>query len=230
LNSPSTLIAKGITNITPVVFANVTYPVELGVIESLDTSNNNFVGVSNYISFADQFYYFENLFPYTNTLGFIHRMGEPNSELQFTKNKFILNKRNIAVIDIPVIDMDDLHLQLNNVISKVNAFYLACNTFSQDEEIKIVLETAKAHHIPTFSCRQENVIHGSLMSYSYLPSSIGKLAGNKAALLLHGAEPTWLHTESPPDAVLTINSNTANNLGIVVPSKIRQETHYVFNH
>jgi putative ABC transport system substrate-binding protein len=142
----------------------------------------------------------------------------------------MLNKRNITVIDIPAIDVDDLHLQLLTVISEIDALYLACGAFTQGEGGKIVIDMAKSHHIPTFSCSQGNTARGSLISYSYPPASIGKLAGKKAALILQGAEPTWLHTESPSDGIVTINTNTASQLGIDIPFKLRQEARYVFKH
>ncbi len=74
--------------------------------------------------------------------------------------------------------------------------------------------------IPSFSCDVDTVQNGALMAYAANPYAIGKLAGKKAALILRGADPSWLHTESPATGYLIINLKTAKELGITVPPEM----------
>ena len=47
--------------------------------------------------------------------------------------------------------------------------------------------------------------------------SVGRMSGEKAALILKGADPTWLGTESPREDYIMVNTKTAEKLGIPVP-------------
>jgi len=47
------------------------------------------------------------------------------------------------------------------------------------------------------------------------------MAGEKTALILNGAEPKWLHTESQPNDNILINQKTADDLGLVIPSDLK---------
>ena len=85
LTTPGTLVAKDVTSNIPIVFSIVTYPVESGVIEALESSGNNLVGTRNYISIQRQYYQFEKLYPSTKTLAFVHRKDEPNSDTIFDR-------------------------------------------------------------------------------------------------------------------------------------------------
>ena len=44
--------------------------------------------------------------------------------------------------------------------------------------------------------------------------SIAKISGEQAALILDGATPTWLKTESPRDSYIVLNETTAKALGV----------------
>ena len=50
--------------------------------------------------------------------------------------------------------------------------------------------------------------------------SIGKISGNKAALILDGAKPSSLLTESPVEDYLVINTKTASEIGIGIPQYV----------
>ena len=112
LTTPGTLAAKKVTSKIPIVFSIVTYPVESGVIEALESSGNNLVGTRNYISVQRQYSQFEKLYPLTKTLAFVHRKDEPNSVNQFNDMTEFLAPKGVEVIDIAAVDLDDMRTQL----------------------------------------------------------------------------------------------------------------------
>lgn len=217
LTTPGTLVAKGITTRTPIVFSDVTYPKQANIITSLISSKNNLVGTRNYISPAQQFFQFNSIYPKTKFLGFVHHKGDPDSEIQFQEYKSMLNKRGIDVTEIAALDLEDLAEQLK--LAHVDAFYLACDTLMQGKGGEIVAIFGRENKIATFSCNKNSVMNGALEGYVADLYTIGKIAGKKAALILDGAETDWIRTDTPQQGNLVINLKTAQQLKINIPEE-----------
>lgn len=216
LTTPGTLVAKGITKNIPIVYAGVFYPVETGIIKSLNNSQNNVVGTLNYISAAQQFNALEKLVPHIKAIAFVHHKGDPDSQIQLQEFKSLLSNRNITIWDMPAIDIVDLKQKLL-AIKEYNAIYSACDTMMQENGGEFIAIYSLQNKIPNFSCNENDVKNGALMAYTANSYQLGQLAGKKAALILRGAEPSWLQSESLNQGVLIINSQTAKLLGITIP-------------
>jgi putative ABC transport system substrate-binding protein len=218
LTTQGTLVAKGITTSIPIVFSDVSYPNQTGIINESQLNKTNLIGSLNYISPAEQFYQFDIAFPNTKKIGFIHHKGDPDSEIQYQEYKSMLNKRNIEVIDIPAININDMQKQLQKQLNQhqFNALFVACDTLIRDKGYKVAAEFGKQYKIPTLSCDKNSIMNGVMIGYFADLYSTGKLAGIKAALILLGAEPGWLKNESPKKGYLMINLITAQLLGIKI--------------
>ena len=222
LTTPGTLIAKDIIHDIPIVFSIVTYPVEVAMIESLEHSGNNLVGTRNYVSPSKQYYIFERLYPDTKTLAFVHRKGEPNSVIQYNEYKKLLENRDITVLDIAAVDLDDMRVQLTSTMGTIDAMYSACDTLIQSGGEEIVIELSKRYKKPNFTCNKDGVLKGALVGNVADFYTIGRISGEKAALILRRAEPTWIQTESPREDYILVNTKTARELGITIPKDILQ--------
>lgn len=220
------LIAKGITEKIPIVFSIVTYPEELNIISSHRSSKNNLVGVKDYLPAANQFYFFERIYPNIKRLGFVRYQGEPDSEIQLQEYKQILDKRNIQLIDIAILDFDHLSQFLKKPIN-YDALFVSCDSQLQGQSERLIADFAKRNKIPSLGCNKSGVINGLLVGYVADFNANGKIAGKKAALILRGAEPYWLQTEAPKKGILIINMETARLLGIVIPDDLLQKTDYL---
>ena len=226
LTTPGTLAAKSVTNKIPIVFTDVSYPVESEIISADSAIESNLVGTLNYISPAEEFFRFDVSFPYTKVLGFVHHKGDSDSEIQYQEYKRMLARRNITVIDIPAIDFNDIQNQLQTTLKQqhYNSLFVACDTLMRDGGSRIAAEFSRAQRIPSFTCDQDGVTHGVMLGYFADLYSIGKRAGIKAALILRGAKPNWLHTEAPDHGVLMTNPATAKLLGITLPLNALEQT------
>ncbi|KPA17190.1 ABC transporter, substrate binding protein [Candidatus Magnetomorum sp. HK-1] len=224
LTTPGTLVAKTLTanmkNPIPIVFSICTYPVESNLIASLESSENNLVGTRNYVPFSQQYYTFERVFPHIKTLGIIRRKGEPNSTYQFAEVKSHLKKRGIKVVDIAAVDLSDIKQQLKTKIASVDALFSTCDTLTHEGGDQIIAEFSVQYQKPSFACNKGGIIHGNLIGDIADFKAIGKISGEKAALILKGSQPSWMKTESPRDNYIIINKKTASALGIVFTPEI----------
>jgi len=220
LTTPGTLIAKEMVQDKPIVFSIVTFPVEAGIIESLEYSGNNLIGTRNYISIARQYNQFEKIHPDTKKLAFVHRKDEPNSVIQYNEMKELLEKKGIETIDIAAVNLDDVRSQLDSVINDVDTMFSSCDTLVQGGGEEIVIDFSRKHKKPSFTCNKDGVLKGALMGNVADFYNIGKSSGIKAGLILDGAKPSSLLTESPAEDYLIINTKTASEIGVVIPQYV----------
>ena len=99
LTTSGTLIAKELTQDIPIVFSIVTFPVDAKIIDSFESSGNNLVGTSNFVSVEKQVDLIYDI-SHAKKIGFLHRQGEPNSEIQFQQMKQYSQSKGIDVIEI----------------------------------------------------------------------------------------------------------------------------------
>lgn len=223
--TPGALVAKSMTDSIPIVFADVLYPVQAGLVESLKSSGNNLVGLRNYLSPPEQFNMFEKLYPNLKKVGFVHRKGDPDSELLFQEFQAMLRKRNIDLIDVAAVDIPDLQQKIG--ATHYDALYIACDSLMQNKGLDVVTQYSVQQKIPIFACNKDAVLHGALISYSADMYTLGELSGDKAALILRGAEPAWLDTDSPTYGYLILNKDTAETLGVKIPDKMIEDANYI---
>ncbi|MBF0351653.1 MAG: ABC transporter substrate-binding protein [SAR324 cluster bacterium] len=224
LTTPGTMIAKELTskmeNPIPVVFSICTYPVESGLIDSLKSSGNNLVGTRNYVPPSKQYYVFEEIYSETKSLAVVRRKDEPNSTNQFNEIKNLLENRGIKIIDIAAVDLEDIRQQLQEHVDEIDSIFSTCDTLTHAGGEEIINDFSKQYKKPNFACNKEGVLKGALVGNVGDFMALGKIAGEKASLILQGSEPSWLQTESPREDYIVINLNTAETLGITVPQEV----------
>ena len=186
-----TLIAKEMTQDIPIVFSVVTYPVEAGIIDGLSNSKNNLVGTRNYISIQTQFDFFYRDIS-DKKLGFVHRLNEPNSVIQYNEAKEYGSNNEIEIIDIAGTSLEDLESLISENISKVDALYQACDTLVQSGGENIAIRIATENNKPTFSCNLDGVRNGALLGKVANFEDIGQLSGLKAHRILEGSNIQYL--------------------------------------
>ncbi len=219
ITTPATLIAKEMTSEIPIVFSIVTFPVESGIIERLDHSGNNLVGTSNHIPINKQLDLFSDITPLTK-IGFVHRYGEPNSDIQFSELKDYADKHGIEIIEIAPRDMTEVEGAVLHVINNVDIFYNACDTLIQTGANKIIIKIALENKKPIVACNEDDVVEGALFGDVANFNELGTRSAQKAALILQGIKPGSLITETQEHANIIINLNTAKLLGIKIPEEI----------
>ena len=222
--TPGTLVAKNVTQTIPIVFSIVTYPVESGVIEALESSGNNLVGTRNFIQVQRQYNQFERVYPSTKTLAFVHRKDEPNSVNQYNQMKGLLAPKGIGVVDIAAVDLNDMRTQLEDSIENVDSLFLACDTLINVGGEDVVIEISKKHKKPNFACLKGSIVKGALLGNVADFYVIGKISGRQAALILDGVRPSSLLTESPAEDYLIVNTKTASEIGIDIPQDVLDDT------
>lgn len=221
--TPGTLILKDIIVNRPIVFSVVTFPVEAGLINSLSNSKNNLVGTRNWVHSRIQLKNFLSIVPNISSIGFVHRKNEPNSTIQLQEMRDVVRDMNkdIEIVEIAGEDFEELSKNFYDKTKNIDSIFSACSTIVVGKVEKLITSFAKENKIPSFSCSQSGVENGNLISTFTDFYEIGKLSGEKAALILSGASPESLQTNTVPRPKVYLNEKTANILDIHLSQKIK---------
>ncbi|MCH7966729.1 MAG: ABC transporter substrate-binding protein [Thaumarchaeota archaeon] len=219
LTTPGTLVAKKLTDEIPIVFSVVTFPVEAGIIDSFENSGNNLVGTSNFVSIEKQVSLIKQLVP-IEKIGFVKRTAELNSDIQFKQMKDYVEQENIEITLLDSMSIDQSKIILDYAIKYVDVFYQSCDTLVQSGMEEIAIEIATSSNKPTFSCNKEGIEKGALIGNVADFANIGYIAGQKAALILQGSNPSELNSKFQTVDNIIINLKTAKKLGIEIPENL----------
>ncbi|HLC20379.1 MAG TPA: ABC transporter substrate-binding protein [Candidatus Nanoarchaeia archaeon] len=227
ITAQGTLITKATTPETPVVF-NAMFPVELGLVDSMDYSGNNVVGVIGYVPPQRQARYFNQLFPSMKSMAFLRHAGEPNSKFQQNDFSFFFEPNGINVIDVEISEEQDIQKKLAPIAGDVDVIYVSC-----DNKLKLfeknIVEVSSSLKKPVITCintlaRKNGVL---FVGTNYRP--LGRLTAQKAAQILRGAKPTNLKTEIPENDYIIVNLDAASRAGITVPQSLLDIADEVIN-
>ena len=218
LTAPGTLIAGKITQDIPIVFSNIVFPVEVGIVKSLSSSENNCVGTRNYISVGKQLEALLMIVPDIRRLGVVHLTADPNSTVQLEQMTEIGKALGIQIVDMNAPNLDTLKELLQTV--NADALYLACDALVQDGGEDIVIEKALKDKIPTLSCYSSGIRKGALVGDIVNLVELGTASGKKAVAILNGEKPTDIITETQQGSYVMVNLKTVDALGLPKPYQV----------
>lgn len=219
LATAGTLIVKEMVKNKPVVFSIITYPVESGIINSLNYSDSNLVGTRNYVPVEKQIEFILTIDPNVKKIGFVHRQGERNSEIQLKEFSANSKQKGIELVEIAPLRVSETEKAIENTIDKVDVLYIACDTLIETGGAEIAIKQGNLKRKPVFSCNKSGVRKGALAGIVVDFYTMGYLAGKKAAAILSGTPMKELRTETTTEYTI-INVNTALYVNLTIPNQI----------
>jgi len=222
LTEPAVLALRQAGVTTPVVFAFVTDPVALGIVNSLAHPGGNFTG----LSFSDAVLGGKRLELLMDTLPDLQRVAVIWSR-SFAGNSAILDAireaaraRHVEIFPREFQDADDLSSAFDDAKASgaKAAIFMTDNVmFGRRKEVAAL---ALARHLPSIHSFAPEVEDGGLMSFGPELDESYRRAAALVDAILKGALPANLPVEEPTRFTLAVNLKTAAALGIIVPPAI----------
>jgi putative ABC transport system substrate-binding protein len=88
------------------------------------------------------------------------------------------------------------------------------------EDDDLVIDTARAKKLPTMFAEQGLAAQGALVGYGVSYFEAGRLSAKYVQRILAGASPRDLPVEAFSRIGLTINLNTAREIGVTIPQAV----------
>jgi putative tryptophan/tyrosine transport system substrate-binding protein len=222
LTSPAILALKQAGLTTPIVFAFVSDPIKLGLVESLARPGANFTGVtySEAALGGKRLELLIDALPGIKRLAVLWSTSFPENAAIFENVRGSATAQGIEVSSRQLRGVEDLAPAFDDATKAAAQAII----FMTDNELfghrKEVAELALAHQLPSIHSFLPEVRDGGLMSYG---PSLGESYQRVAVLadrILKGARPADLPVEEPTRFELAINLKTAKALGLTIPPSI----------
>lgn len=218
--SSATLAAKQKAPNIPIVFSIVTFPVQVGLIDSINEASNKIAGTSNHVTIDHQYKVFSSILPELHSIAFIRsKTGQPNSLLQFKEFQEFLKEKNIKVLDFAADDLGTIIARLKADPSAYDAIYGACDAIVQSGGEEPLAKLALSLSKPSFSCNKSSIAKGFMAALVADYYELGKEAGFKAAEILKNNKVLSSDLSTP---ILNLNAKVASRLGITIPEELKR--------
>jgi putative tryptophan/tyrosine transport system substrate-binding protein len=209
------------TKTIPIVFANGSDPIKLGLVASLNRPQGNATGVSFFHGEigAKRLALLHEVVR-KDVIGFLVNPANPVTDEDLGNVQEAARSLGVTLRILPARTENEIRgafatlaeQQAAAVLVSVDAFY-----FSRREQF---IALAAAHRIPAMYYERTYAAEGGLMSYGSSNADFYRQAGAYVGLILKGAKPADLPILLPTKFEFVINLRTAKALGIAIPEML----------
>ncbi len=220
ISTPVAQAAKNTITDIPVVYADVTDPVEAGLVSN--DPNSNITGTSDKQDLSLMFKLAKQLLPSAKKVGVLYSTGEAN-DLSLVNMLVATSKElGLEVVAIPVEHTRDVVTRMKLFKDKVDFIYTGSSGAIQ-ASLPAISSAAQAMQLPLFNFNGEEVIsHIALASYGVSHKQVGSNAANIIDKLLKGEKIGNIKPVYPTeeDHKAFISRKKADQLGLKIPTDL----------
>ncbi|WKZ20331.1 MAG: ABC transporter substrate-binding protein [Candidatus Jettenia sp. CY-1] len=226
---PDLILAVGILAATIVKDQFTDIPIIFCMVinhERFNLQGTNITGISSEASVENQFTVLKEFLGTHKNIGVIYdpmKTEEIISEASRIAKKFEFN-----LITAQIRSDREVAFALNTMLKKIDALWIIPDgTVITKESLEALLKGAQKQHLPTFCTSSAIVKAGALISVSTDYIHTGIQAAKMAQTLLNSPEVISLGVQQPDKLKLTLNTQTAEKIGIDLAS-IQMDPDVVF--
>ena len=219
VNTPTALAMQRTGTTRPVVFAIVSEPVEIGLVESLPRPGRNFTGLTtiNRELMAKRLEVLTETLPGLTRVGYLANPGyeahaAQRAEMAAAARRLGLTLH-LAEARAPA-ELEGAFARL--AAARVGAFIVQQDALFGSHRARVIT-LATQHRLPGMSVWSFYPRSGGFMSYGANTEDLHRRAADYVDKILKGAQPADLPVERPTTFELVINLKTAQALGLTIP-------------
>jgi putative tryptophan/tyrosine transport system substrate-binding protein len=217
------LSVRAATRTIPIVFMQVTDPVEQGFVASLSRPGGNTTGFSQMSAELDpkRLQLLREIVPSLSRVAFlVNPTLNSTLDKRFPKTEAAAKSLGIALRRVDAATPDELSAALAAIEASADeALLVQSDPLFATERARIV-DFATAHRLPTAFQHRAYVASGGLFSYGPDIIDNARRAAGYVAKILKGANPADLPVQQPTRFQLVVNLKTAKAIGITIPPTI----------
>jgi putative ABC transport system substrate-binding protein len=210
--------AKNATQTIPILFIGGGYPVDEGLVTSLNRPGGNATGVNLYASelITKRLQLLHELVPATVKFGALLNPKTPSSHFERPDLERAKDETGLSLLILEASTEAELRKAFETAASeKVGALVVSNDGFFTSRRAQII-ELANNHKLPVIYGTREYVVGGGLMSYGPSIPDAYRQIGEYTGRVLKGAKPDDLPVRLPTKFDLVINLNAAKALGLTL--------------
>ena len=200
---------------TPVVFAAVSDPVSVGLVDSLNAPGSNLTGTSDYLDTAAvmNLMFVQN--PDLKKVGLLYDLGQDSAASAIASAKEYLESKGVEVIERTGTSVDEIALAAQALVADgVEAVFTPTDNTVMKSELTIY-ETFAEAGIPHYTGADSFALNGAFLGYGVDYANLGVETANMIAdILLNGADPAATPVKTFDNGTATVNTDICAQLGI----------------
>jgi len=219
--TPATMAAKAATTAIPIVFANVAFPEQTGLVASYAHPGGNVTGVA-FVGpeYGKRLELLKEAVPKLRRVALIYNSENRASVLAFKETQRWAKPLNVTIEPHPLRGPQDLNGVFAAIArSRPDALMTTADVFILSSRAPIV-EFAAKRRLPAMFPDREYVDQGGLMFYGSSIPEMYRRAASYVDRILKGTKPVDLPVEQPLRFELVLNLKAAKALGITFPPSI----------
>ena len=199
---------------TPVVFAAVSDPVSVGLVNSLQAPGANITGTSDCLNTDAVMQLILATNPEIKKVGLLYNVGQDSSATPIAAAKKFLQSRGIEIIERTGTTVDEISLAAQALIADgVEAVFTPTDNTVMTAELSIY-EMLRDAGIPHFTGADSFALNGAFLGYGVDYANLGeKTADMIAQVLLQEKDPASLPVLTFDNGTATVNTEIAQALG-----------------
>ena len=214
--------ARQATRTIPIVFAAHADPVSVGHVDTLSRPGGNITGLAMVLTelVAKGLELLNEAVPSATRFGVIFNPNVPSNRPVLQALEIASQKLGTSLHIATVATVDDFAGAFTMIVrERVGALFVMTSPFTLSHGAALA-ELALKHQLPALFGSRENVEAGGLMSYAPDFDDLTRRSAAYIDKILKGVKPADLPVEQASRYQLAINLNTANALGLKIPSAI----------
>jgi len=163
ISTPVTQAAKNMVQDIPVIFMDITDPVDAGILLQPNQPNGNITGASDKQDLDLVVKFAKSLAPTVKRIGMLYSTGEAN-DMSLLKNMTIAAQaNNVSLVALPVVSVRDVDVRMHQFKDKVDLIYVGSSGIVQPS-LPTIVSIAEKMNIPVLNMNAEEVIDGNVLA------------------------------------------------------------------
>ncbi len=215
--TPVAMTMQGATEGTdiPVVFAAVSDPLSVGLVESLEAPGANITGTSDFLDTNAIMNLIFTMNPEATKIGLLYDLGQDSSTTAIATAKEYLAANNIDIVEATGSNASEVQMAVNALVfAQVDAVFTPSDNTIMAAELAI-FETLANAGIPHFTGADSFALNGAFLGYGVDYANLGVETANMVAeILINGTSPAELPVMTFDNGTATVNTEICEMMGI----------------
>lgn len=221
ISTPSAQAAFNATKEIPILITAVTDPVKAGLAKSIEKSETNVTGTSDFCDIKNQFDLIKELLPKAKKVGFIYNTSEANSEKQLEEAKKVAANFSYEIVPMGITASNEVASAVDALLPKIDVLYTPTDNLVASS-MPLIVEKATKKKIAVIGGEKAHVEQGALATKGIDYYKLGYTTGLMAVDILNGKKPSDMPIEYLKDLEVAINDKTSKSLGISIPDNLKK--------
>ena len=201
-------------NQIPVVFAAVSDPLGVGLVDSIEAPGANVTGTSDYLDTNAVLNLIFAQNPDAKQIALLYDVGQDASTTPIADAKAYLDAKGIGYKEYTGGNVSEVILAAQAIVTdKADAIFTPTDNTIMTAELSIYELFAEAK-IPHYTGADSFALNGAFLGYGVDYANLGQVTGEMVADVLAGAEPAQMAVRTFDNGIATVNSETCEALGL----------------